>query len=57
MRTQTIEELAESYVNGNITWVKNKVKKMSKLDFYFLLVAICGQSNNDMEHVAHILTN
>ena len=57
MKAETIQEIAESYVNGNITWVKKRVKRMSKLDFYYLLEAICGQSNNDMEHVALRLTN
>ena len=33
---------------------KNKVKRMSKLDFYYLLTAIEG--NENMEHTAIFLT-
>lgn len=33
MKAETILLIWESYVNGNISWVKNKIKRMSKADF------------------------
>jgi len=33
MKQKTIIEIWESYINGNISWVKKKIKRMSKADF------------------------
>lgn len=33
MKQETIVEIWEKYVNGNISWVKAKIKCMSKADF------------------------
>ncbi len=55
MEIQEIEEIAESYINGNIGWVKGKVKSMDKLAFYYLLETISSIGDNDVERVAIIL--
>ena len=56
MRQEKIEEIADSYINGNITWTRKKVKRMSKMDFYLLLEAICSRSNYKMSAIANALT-
>ena len=33
MKDETIYSIFESYLNGNISWVKKKIKRMSKADF------------------------
>lgn len=33
MKQETIIEIWESYVNGNIFWAKAKIKRMSKAEF------------------------
>ena len=33
MKQETIIEIWESYLNGNISWVKEKIKKMTKAEF------------------------
>lgn len=33
MEQETITEVFDSYINGNISWVKKKIKRMSKADF------------------------
>lgn len=33
MKQETIVLIWESYLNGNISWVKEKVKRMSKAEF------------------------
>jgi len=47
MNAGTIQEIAESYVNGNISWVKEKVKRMSKIDFFCLVQAIESMTNSN----------
>ena len=49
MKYKTIHELAGSYINGNISYVKGKVKRMSKIDFVSLLEEIknFGYNEND----------
>ena len=37
MKDETIFEIWESYVNGNISWVRKKIKRMSKADFITFL--------------------
>ena len=43
MNTKKIIELAESYHNGNISKVKQAVKRMTKEDFICLLAEIAGE--------------
>lgn len=46
MKQETIEQIWESYLNGNISWVKKKIKRMSKADFIdFLELARCNGKN------------
>jgi hypothetical protein len=40
MKTERIQKIAESYINGNISETKESVKRMSKLDFVILLSEI-----------------
>jgi len=51
MHTNEIEQIAESYINGNISWTKEQIKRMTKQDFlYFIkvLVSTYGKSLNDI---------
>lgn len=57
MRHSTIQELAISYVNGNRNHVRDKVKRMSKADFYFLVQTILHFTDNtDPEEIVYFLT-
>ncbi len=58
MNMKRIQEIAESWVNGNRSWVRNEVKRtrMQKLDFVYLLTAITGMdTRGDIEEVAHAI--
>ena len=55
MKTETLSELADSHINGNINYVKAKVKHMTKWEFFLLLDFIVNQSDNYIERVAEIL--
>ena len=58
MKQETILELCESFINGNISYVRGKVKRMSKIDFFYLLEEIINrgwENNHDRERVAHLL--
>ena len=55
MKQETIEEIADSYINGNISWCKKQVKKMSKLDFFHLVTALESRTNEDSGHMIYIL--
>lgn len=44
-----IEELVESYINGNISFVRGKVKRLSKLEFYQLVRGIVESGGNQDE--------
>lgn len=58
MKLETIEALAESYINGNINDVKMKVRTMNKIDFVALLIIIRAlNKTHDFLDTATILTN
>ncbi len=55
---QKISDLSESYINGNISYVKNKVKNLNKVEFVLLCNEIKNRINNyDLDQIAFKLTN
>ena len=53
-----INELAESWINGNISYVKDKVKRLNKLEFLLLAYEIHNRTDNrDLDEIAYRLTN
>ena len=47
-----VEELARSWINGNKGFVRKEVKKLTKLEFYFLVSNIGSHSNDEEEQTA-----
>ncbi len=54
MKLENIEALAESYINGNISYVKKKVQTMSKVDFVSLLTVI--RAMGETHHFLYLAT-
>lgn len=54
MRKETLEEIAESYQCGNISWTKSKVKKMSKYDFLTFAITCQSLYGTDLEEIARL---
>ena len=53
-----VRELSESYLNGNISYVKSKIKTINKIEFVLLCAEIVSLSNNaDIDQIAFKLTN
>ena len=52
-----VSELAESYISGNIGYVKSKVKGMNKLEFVLLCSEIANLKDNmDIDEIAFRLS-
>jgi hypothetical protein len=55
---QKIINLSESYINGNVKWVKDEVKTINKLEFVFLCAEIIRLKDNaDINEIAFQLTS
>ena len=53
-----VSELADSYINGNISLVKSKVKNLNKVEFVFLCSEIINLKDNvDIDEIAFRLTD
>ena len=53
-----ISEITDSYINGNISWVKGKVKTLNKVEFVLLCAEIVNLKDNvDIDEIAFKLTN
>jgi len=53
-----IYELTESYINGNISYVKGKVKTLNKVEFVLLCTEITYRKDNvDIDQIAFRLTS
>lgn len=53
-----VNELSESYINGNIAYVKSKVKTLNKVEFVLLCAEIVSLPDNvDIDQIAFKLTN
>lgn len=53
-----ISELSESFVNGNINYVRDKAKRLNKVEFVLLCSEISNfKDNMDLDAIAFILTN
>ena len=51
-------ELSESWINGNLGYVKGKAKRLNKVEFVLLCSEIHNQTdNNDIDQIAFKLTN
>ena len=58
VNNKKIHELSESYINGNISYVKSKVKHINKVEFVLLCSDIVSLSSNvDIDEIAFKLTN
>lgn len=56
--TKKVSELVESFINGNISWVKGKVKSLNKVEFAMLCYDIVNRTdNNDFDQIAFRLGN
>ena len=52
-----VSELAENYINGNISWVKERVKHINKVEFVLLCSEIYFLKDNvDLDQIAFKLT-
>lgn len=52
-----VAELAESYINGNKRYVREKVKRINKVEFVLLCSEIVSRTDNlDLDQVAFNLT-
>ncbi len=53
-----VRALTESFINGNISYVKAQTKKINKAEFYFLVSGISDfKVNDDPEHIVYLLTS
>ena len=53
-----VQELSDSYINGNISYVKGKVKNINKVEFVLLCSEIQNRKDNiDLDEIAFKLTN
>ena len=55
MRTNNIDLIAESYINGNISWTKGEVKKMSKVDFLYFIKVLVRVYEVDLDKINNLL--
>ena len=58
-RYKRVEELIESYLNGNKGYVRKEVKKINKAEFYFLVSGLLQSHlciNKDAEEIVYNLT-
>jgi hypothetical protein len=52
-----ITELSESYINGNKGYVRDKVKRLNKVEFVLLCSDIHNRKDNyDLDEIAFSLT-
>lgn len=59
MKTETIAETLETYMNGNITDAKNSVKKMSKLELlvFIEMMEMATGRDNTLTPIINIVKN
>jgi len=55
MRTDNIDQIAESYINGNISWTKEQIKKMSKVDFLYFTKVLVRVYEVDLDKINNLL--
>ena len=52
-----VSDLASSYINGNKGYVRDKVKRLNKIEFVLLCAEIVNLSDNiDLDEIAFRLT-
>ena len=53
-----IFELSDSWINGNIGWVKDKAKRLNRVEFVLLCSEIVNRQDNiDIDQIAFKLTD
>ena len=52
-----VNELTDSWINGNKNYVREKVKRLNKLEFYFLVSNISSLTNYDGEEISNKLVS
>ena len=57
MKEETINEIAESLVNGNFSFNKPKIKRMSKSDLLRLILIYNSMSGDNLEKTIKEFTN
>ena len=57
MKEETLNEISESLINGNWSFNKPKIKRMSKSDFLKLVLSYSVFSNTPLEEVINEFTN
>jgi len=58
VNNKKVSELSESYINGNINYVKDKVKRINKVEFVLLCQEIRNMKDNiGLDEIAFKLTN
>lgn len=56
VRHDKINELADSYICGNKSTVRNEVKRLNKAEFCFLVIQIEHRTDNiDLEQIVYSL--
>jgi hypothetical protein len=56
--TVKVHELGMSYINGNVEYVKDKVKRLNKVEFVLLCSMIVSLKDNvDIDEIAFKLTS
>jgi len=54
VKTAQVEQIVESWVNGNISWVKKEIMKMDQTDFLYF-VKVCIDQNIDLDRINKLL--
>lgn len=54
MKDKTIYAVFDSYINGNISWVKSKIKLMSKAEFITFLEYARNRGYN-LDRLKHLV--
>ena len=57
MKEETLNEISESLVNGNFSFNKPKIKRMSKSDLLRLILIYNSMSGEDLEKTLNGFTN
>jgi len=53
-----VDDLASSWINGNNSYVKDKVKRLNKVEFVLLCSEIVNRKDNlDLDQIAFRLTD
>ena len=57
MKEETLNEISESLINGNFSFNKPKLKRMSKSDLLRLILIYSSMNGEDLEETINGFTN